>query len=315
MSKHCAVSSRVEHFLQLVADLFEAHTAAILEAEGEVLRLRAFCSVSDALIPEAEIGSGHGILGWAHREDKLIHATRFDRDTRTLGIYTEDVGIKAVLAAPLPQGKGVIMVDSRNRYAFPERRQRSFRACPAVAYSLLHTDELERAMGHRERFHGLLCELASQGSTPLDTLARHVGAHSGLMARSLAVDEFVVEESWGGWRLLDLEGRSFPMDGGIVGWAFKHRRNLLIPRPLGPHQPLLERRERLPKAGGLMLLHLCAPGGEMVMALNGELQTHGFPRGFDKVLSCLASGAVVREAMDVVPGIIGGERACRPSVS
>ena len=81
-----------------------------------------------------------------------------------------------------------------------------------------------------------------------------------------------------------------------MGWPFRHHRPLFLRRGLAPHQPLLRRRERLPKEGELLLLPLLHGEMEGVAALCGPRLALGYPKGFEKVLSSALARAVAQEA-------------------
>ncbi len=260
--------------------------ALLLRTAPNRLELTNHCTLSDALIPGAIIVPGQGILGWIYREGRAVHVTRFDRDTRTLGIYQRDVGIKALLAAPLPNSAGVLMIDSKSRYAFPEKRQKMFRNCPQIVLDLLDVQRQEARLSFMERFHDLQLELLYSVTSPLQVIARHIGAHSGLSAvmESDAKDRYQVVETYGQWRDTLVLKRRFSAGDGLIGWSFRHKRHLHLKRTISKRQYLLHKNERVPKAGKLIIIHLEEDGWSRVFAFNGDFDFSLYPKGFEALL-------------------------------
>ncbi len=287
------MSSRLDNYLHLLANFFEAHTVALVLREArERLVVSHYCTLSDALMPGAAIAPGQGILGWIYREGKTVHVTRFDRDTRTLGIYQRDVGIKALLAAPLPGGEGVLMIDSKSRYAFTEKRQKIFRNCPGIAASLLELEHQKAELQGLKSFYALQSQLALSHLPPLHVIAAHLEAEGALSAcLPKGSDQYRVTDALGQWRSPSVLGRSFSVSEGLVGWCFRYRRHLRLRKPLSPRQFLLYKGERVQKSGRLVIIHVEEDGWSNVMAFNGDFDLSSYPKGFEAILALAAKGA------------------------
>jgi hypothetical protein len=64
-----------------------------------------------------------GLIGWVAKHGRAIHVSPFDRDSRTLGVYSTDQELKSFIAVPikLPNSTsiwGVVACDSRKSFAF-----------------------------------------------------------------------------------------------------------------------------------------------------------------------------------------------------
>lgn len=88
-------------------------------------------SLSTSLVMNARIARGNGLIGWVAKHNRSIHVSPFERDSRTLGIYSEDQLLKSFIGIPVnlgPNGAngsgddnaniGVIACDSKKSFAF-----------------------------------------------------------------------------------------------------------------------------------------------------------------------------------------------------
>jgi hypothetical protein len=54
----------------------------------------------------AKIARGNGLIGWVAKHNRSIHVSPFERDSRTLGIYSEDQQLKSFIGIPVNLGAG-----------------------------------------------------------------------------------------------------------------------------------------------------------------------------------------------------------------
>ena len=225
-------NSSLEHHVRMVANVYDAHTAALfiqVEKGGELL-LAAKESLSRQIVPECVIRPGEGLLGWVAREQRRIHVTRFQRDTRTLGIYARDVQIKALLAAPLPGGRGVLMVDSRNRHAFPEKKQKMLDDFAIVAWNIWQAErELRELAFYRSFNHDLLVSGLGLEQAAIKT-AKLLGLDTVLVATwPHKTKKYRIETVWRrGADSSRWNGCEYDINQGYAGWFFRKGINLLI---------------------------------------------------------------------------------------
>ena len=95
------------------------------QTAGDTLSLVGFHSLSTSLLKECVIPVETGLIGWVSKNNRSIHVSPFDRDSRTLGVYTEDEQLKSWIGTPIPLdipdeiGRvGVIACDSKKSFAF-----------------------------------------------------------------------------------------------------------------------------------------------------------------------------------------------------
>ena len=118
------------------ANISDAHSCfifiptQILNQEQETkslaptLELVGYHTLSTDIIPDCLIPRGSGLIGWVAKHKQAIHVSPFERDSRTLGIYSKDQSLKSFIGIPVPlqQGSqvqtGVIACDSKKSYAF-----------------------------------------------------------------------------------------------------------------------------------------------------------------------------------------------------
>ncbi len=274
----------------MVANLFDAYTAALFlrSKHGESYRLVAKESLGDAVKDSCVIESGQGLIGWVAREGKRLHVTHFTRDTRTLGIYKIDTGIKAFLASPLPYREGVLMVDSKNRYAFPEKKQRILDDCARVAYDLWF---LIRQEVEREFYRKLLDWLIDSGANFLDDIGR-LGKLLGLKMVLYACKDR-------GEKLYRLRGTIgvhglkagdtlYSVDEGLMGWFFRYKKNVILNKFRGEAAQsfIIKRNESLNP--GPVVVGICLPeNGETseVVLFSGETDIERWPSDILETLS------------------------------
>ncbi len=287
----------LNHLIQMVSNFFDAHTAALLMANHDrsVLRLTAWETLSPHLVPGCEIKTGQGLIGWVAKEGKNLHVTRFSRDTKTLGIYSEDAHIKAFLAAPLPGSRGVIMVDSKNRYAFPEKKQRILNNCAQVALvlysSLVHEEELNF---YRACHQWMTTEFPGPESA-LNGLLRLLGMRSGLVIfkpnniERLEIAALIHPAGTGKFK----KGMIIKQMNGLAAWILAHKQGILLDRPGADHHKSFILYPDEPIERGSVVVGLFQPArcGSFAWILTGDKKTRGLPKG---VLDLLAANLKAR---------------------
>ena len=274
----------------MVANVYDAHTAALFikSPHSSVMELVARESLSRQIIPGCVIEPGQGLLGWAAREQRRLHVTRFERDTRTLGIYAADVKIKALLAAPLPQGRGVLMVDSRNRHAFPEKKQKILDDFAAVALDLWESQRCAMNLEFYRSFNKIVlgsrmsmmsCIIKLAELLCMDTVVAATMVHGS--------GKYTVEKVWR--KGMDSErwsGRQFNINQGYTGWFFRKGMSLVMKDFRGDAQKsfLLSEEEMLNR--GEVLVGVVVPGSSMtvVVIFTGNADIFGWP---DELLDML----------------------------
>jgi len=121
---------------------------------ADTLVLAGFHSLSNSVVIDAEISSEDGLIGWVAAQRKPLQVSSFERDSRTLGVYSEHQNLKSFLAIPIPLSYdlsgsslrksphanglyGAISCDSRKSYAFSKLQTKLIEdLAEQISYSL-----------------------------------------------------------------------------------------------------------------------------------------------------------------------------------
>ncbi len=276
-------SSSLENHIRMVANVYDAHTAALFirPAHGTVMELVARESLSRQFIPGCTIEPGQGLLGWVAKERRRLHVTSFDRDTRTLGIYATDVKIKALLASPLPDGRGVLMVDSRNRHAFPEKKQKILDDFAAVALDLYDAQSCLSHLDFHKKFCSTVLKKRMGMMVCIQRLSELLGLDTALAATMLqGTDRYTVERVWrNGTEDKRWRGRQFRTSEGYTGWFFRKGMSLVMKEFRGDAQKSFLIGENEALCRGEVLVGIVIPGSSMsvVVIFTGEADVSHWP--------------------------------------
>jgi len=102
------------------------------KGESDLLKIGGYHSLSNDVVTRCRLAVDSGLIGWAARHNRSIHVSPFDRDSRTLGIYSSDQHLKSFIGIPVPVKSGneasdyeeksritgVVACDSKKSFAF-----------------------------------------------------------------------------------------------------------------------------------------------------------------------------------------------------
>lgn len=110
---------------------FLAKDGVSAESQGgasDTLVLGGSHSFSPDVFKECSLQRGSGLIGWVAKHNRSIHVSPFERDSRTLGVYSVDQHLKSFIGIPIrltgvgPTGDqppiGVVACDSKKAFAF-----------------------------------------------------------------------------------------------------------------------------------------------------------------------------------------------------
>ena len=287
----------LEALVETVQDCFDGHTAALfvsdLDEPDSSASLYAVSSFSTKIIPDAVIKKGQGLLGWSFREGGFLHATDFSRDTRTLGIYAEDVGIKALMVAALEGGCGILMVDSRSQFAFPQKKQGQFRAIARMGGELVRAFIHEERLGFWDRFNYLYPRLFLGPQEALDAVLGITGLDTGYVLsfkeKKVLIDCAVPADITG---MNSAIYRDVRFLGSIL---LKHKTPIVSQRFKGAGK-----RDDLREGLGPSIIALPVLNGESVgyaLVVSGSSNLIGWPKGLEVILAGILKGAFDRHGI------------------
>lgn len=235
-------SPDLDDLIKLVSNVTDAFTAAlfILDDQGESLDLAAWHSLSKNVIPGARIGLGEGLIGWVAKHDKPVHATQFDRDTRSLMYYAADETIKSFMAVPIQDGRGVLAVDSKHTFVFTDKAQKIL---ADLAVVVGHTLRFYRVRDRERRYAALvdfLYEIENLSLRFRDKLPycrgvlasglRFTGTESAFLCRFDKHQQKYGIEAIEGPAGKHLIPKTYPVSQGLMGWLMREKRPLVLPR-------------------------------------------------------------------------------------
>ncbi len=295
----------LNNFMGSVADCTDAFTAGLFVSEAGTarLRLRAFHSLSDAVIPDAVIGDGQGFLSWVMKNQRPIQVPRFNRDSRTLGYYSEDVGLKSFLSVPMPGRAGVICVDSRSRFAFAVKHERILESIASAALDLLEAERQKALAGFYSRIMRWQMTSFNGPGAAMEAFLDILCLETAVILRHLEGTSFLVVEDLRQKHVVrgpavDIRGERIPLGQGMAGWVAKHRSSILMDRRsrgtekrfiLFPEEPLVS---------GPTVAGIFCPSGNRDLDVNycfmfaGEADPSSWPPEFLEIMEFLLKGLV-----------------------
>ncbi|SBV94302.1 GAF domain protein [uncultured delta proteobacterium] len=119
------------HTLGTLCSVLDAYSTVLFLADppfrgGTVFRLAGKFSLGDFIDPAAVIEPGKGLVGWIAKNNAPLLVPNFDQRKNHLGYYkeNEELRIKAFMGCSLPDGQGVLCVDSKRQYSFSDKDQK-----------------------------------------------------------------------------------------------------------------------------------------------------------------------------------------------
>jgi hypothetical protein len=212
----------------------EAYTSALFLADEkkEFMELYCYQSFSKTIIDNCVIKNGEGLIGWVLRENKNVLAANFERNTQTLGFYEQDEKIKSLIAIPMPNGMGVVFVDSKKSYSFTEEKEKIFKQFSLLLYTLINEQKQINNNDLQHNYCNLFIQLEQCGEKyDLQTISSLLFENINLshfyfvVPGHCAYTCFYSEEKK---RNVFIE--HFPQyysSEGLLGWCIKNRKNLV----------------------------------------------------------------------------------------
>lgn len=121
------------------------------ESSDEQLELAAYHTLSCDVLPDCTLTAGNGLIGWVAKHSRSIHVSPFEKDSKLLGIYGADQGLKSFIGIPVPLSSpgrqaapvaGVIACDSCKSFAFSKLQGKLLEelACEVSNLIRLHSE-------------------------------------------------------------------------------------------------------------------------------------------------------------------------------
>ncbi len=237
----------LDNFVQLVFNVYEAHTVALFMKDGERLSCLSAVSFAGSFDKAKPVAMDGTLPGWVvkHREPLIIG--NFDKDEQTLGYYGKKEEIKSFMAYPLEM-PGVIAVDSKKKWVFTDKEKKVLAHFVSVLEKEVESEKQLRDM-EEEREHmaitrriiGFLRD-SRDASVLKDVLKEGLSVSGGDLA-------LVGMERKGRMRILnavgveadELIGADCPLEGTVAATVLEGGREFLLPYNSGylKEKPLL----------------------------------------------------------------------------
>ncbi len=135
-----AARVELQRLARFGALLMDAHSCFIFlpgAADNSLLTLAAVQSPSEHIVHSAQLSADSGLIAWVAKHQRPIHVSPFERDSRTLGIYSHDEELKSVIGIPIRMQTryneqvqvqtlhcGVLACDSKKALAFSKAQSK-----------------------------------------------------------------------------------------------------------------------------------------------------------------------------------------------
>ncbi len=230
---------QLETFIHLVADVFDAHTAALFvkTLSKDVLKLSVYHSLCESIDTDSIIKTEQSLIGFVAKHARPLHIAKFDRSALTIGIYNKEVDIKSLYACPLPDEQGVLFIDSKSYYEFSPKRQKIAIRCAELASHIIQANKELKRLDIIDKWYSFVSKITPPVDIKiiLDSICKSLCLSQGLVAVSIEKDKYQVlaitgarEEKW--------LFRPISIENGLVGWMFRNKRDLFLFRSRGERE-------------------------------------------------------------------------------
>lgn len=230
----------LDKILSLVCTVFDAYSAVFFSriTDSKYI-LKSHFSLGDSISRDIEVDCGCGLVGWILKHDKPLRLNKFNREQSCLGYYEkgEENKIKAFMGCPLPEGRGVLCVDSKRTHHFSEKDLKILIQF-ADLIDLLDQKLCQASLEFKKILYYTYLKLAI--SLPKQSLRWDEFLKKLLKilqdASGFKYAFFVVRDELGKAFLVEgmnkeIEGiqvgEKYPMSTGLLGWVFNHGKDII----------------------------------------------------------------------------------------
>ena len=113
----------IDNLSHLIFNIYEAFTVAFFVQERNLLKCLSSVSFATSFDKNKSIPIDGSLPGWVVKHNESLIIPNFDKDVESLGYYGTDEGIKSFMGYPM-EGKGVIIIDSKKKWAFTDKEKK-----------------------------------------------------------------------------------------------------------------------------------------------------------------------------------------------
>ena len=225
----------LDALLGLIASVFDAYSVVVFQftGKGKSARMTASFSLGEQVDAAASISPGKGLLGWILRNKAPVLVDSLE-ENQVLGYYQAgcEPDIRSFMGCPIPGG-GALCIDSRQRNAFPGKRQKLLHLFAAMIPRLQQTDSrdsrertlssylaaLDRMVELRLSYGGWSVYLRQL----LALLAETTGfSYAAFASRTNDNSRYIVEGEHPLFLKRQDNKAELPVTAGIVGWVLRN---------------------------------------------------------------------------------------------
>ncbi|MDL2209968.1 GAF domain-containing protein [Desulfovibrio sp. OttesenSCG-928-O18] len=264
------------HTLGTLGSVLDAYSTVLFLADplargGTVYRLAGKFSLGDFIDPATVIEPGKGLVGWIAKNNAPLLVPNFDQRKNHLGYYkeNEELRIKAFMGCSLPDGMGVLCVDSKRQYSFSDKDQKLLHLFAQLIAEQSASAGKGRAMHTIGKYYSALKELYalrrrhSRWSEFLHEFLALVVSTTGcdyavFCYNDLAAGQYVIEGETAPliWKPRT-QAPVFSVNSGAIGWVCRNGEALFSNAPGGmPESSLFGRGVSIPQFQTVMALPL-----------------------------------------------------------
>lgn len=291
------------HTLGTLCSVLDAYSTVLFLAEsgskgGVVHRMAGKFSLGDHIDSEAVIEPGKGLVGWIAKNNAPLLVPNFDQRKNHLGYYkdSEELRIKAFMGCSLPNGGGVLCVDSKRQYSFSDKDQKLLQLFAQMIAEQSARDGHGKALHTVRKYYEALRNVYSlrrrhsRWAEFLQEFLNLVAASAGcdyavFCYHDESAGEFVVEgeNTPVAWKNKSRPS-AFSVNGGAIGWVCKNGEAIFSNSPRGmPESSLFGRGVTTPQFQTIMALPIRMQKktrGVLCLAKEAPLELTGEMRDF-----------------------------------
>ena len=230
----------INNLLKLVSNTTEAHTSALFIANphDKILKIKSIYSLSNNVNRDVTVPFGEGLIGWVANHKQALNASEFKRDATMLQFYTENEGIRSFLAVPIlkeEEIKGVLCIDSKQRYVFTNKDQKILTGFADQFSNLLSEQEFKKKTFNLDDIYNLFKSINTWSRledifTNTVDLSREILDFDTCCLALLNSNTDALEIKIArGYQFESMKKIQYSFKHGLAGWIIRNKSPLLIP--------------------------------------------------------------------------------------
>ncbi len=224
------VNKEIAEVITLMSNIFETYTTAYYSFDKSTnnLRLMYHYSLTNGINENFVINIGKALKIWLLNFKKPISfSTDIDSDyANLLKIYKKNENIKCFFAVPVGNYRGIIYIDTKRSYAFPEKEQKLLKHCANLIELLFRIEDsaknIKEFIDYSELAKRIKLQIASSNTDTLqinaviEKISNILQFEFGVLIINEFSDTYRIAAT-NHYPLETLIGRSFPFKDNITG--------------------------------------------------------------------------------------------------